>query len=192
MNASNGVATFSGLSIDKSGSGYTLTATGNGLTSTTSGTFDIIPASASKLAFTTQPTNVIAVIPFGVQPVVIIQDIFGNMVSSSSATISLSITSETGNADATLSGTYTVNAEAGVASFTDLNVDKTGSGYTLTATSDGLTSAVSSSFNVINTLAAPAISRYLLWGLFGIFVTLFILLLLKNQRHKLIGARSGN
>ena len=42
VTAVNGVATFSGLSIDNSSSGYTLTAASGGLGSDTSGTFDIL------------------------------------------------------------------------------------------------------------------------------------------------------
>jgi len=41
--ALSGVATFSNLSIDHAGSGYTLTATAGGLTATTSNAFDILP-----------------------------------------------------------------------------------------------------------------------------------------------------
>jgi hypothetical protein len=36
----------------------------------------------------------------------------------------------------------------GVATFSNLSINKTGSGYTLTASHSGLTSATSSSFNV--------------------------------------------
>ena len=41
-----GVASFSGLSIDKIGTGYTLTAADGSLTGTTSGSFNISPAAA--------------------------------------------------------------------------------------------------------------------------------------------------
>jgi hypothetical protein len=40
----NGVASFTGLTIDKVGKGYTLTVTGNGLVSAVSAPFDIVPA----------------------------------------------------------------------------------------------------------------------------------------------------
>src|SRR6185503_10505047 len=58
--ASSGVATFSTLSIDKSGTGYTLAATSGSLTSATSASFNINPAAATKLGFTTQPTSTTA------------------------------------------------------------------------------------------------------------------------------------
>src|SRR5204862_6084750 len=53
-----GVASFSGLSIDKAGTGYTLTATGAG--STTSAAFNITPATATALVFSVEPTNTVA------------------------------------------------------------------------------------------------------------------------------------
>src|SRR5205814_1924766 len=48
-----GVTTFSGLSIDKAGTGYTLTATGAG--STTSAAFNITVGSATQLVFSVRP-----------------------------------------------------------------------------------------------------------------------------------------
>src|SRR5947199_36 len=47
--AVGGVATFSGLSIDKVGTGYTLTATGAG--SATSAAFNITAGTATQLVF---------------------------------------------------------------------------------------------------------------------------------------------
>ena len=57
----NGVASYAGLHIDKSGTGYTLTATSTptGI-SGTSNTFNIIAGAATHLAFTVQPNNVVA------------------------------------------------------------------------------------------------------------------------------------
>ena len=52
--AVNGVASFSGLSIDKAGT-YTLTAASTGLTGVASNSFNITVGPAAKLAFTTQP-----------------------------------------------------------------------------------------------------------------------------------------
>src|SRR5205823_2082275 len=53
--ADAGVATFSGLSIDKAGTGYTLTATGAG--STTSAAFNITAGSATQLMCSVQPST---------------------------------------------------------------------------------------------------------------------------------------
>ena len=55
VNASAGVATFSGLTIDQAANGYTIQATASGLSSGTTNAFDITPAAASQLVVTTQP-----------------------------------------------------------------------------------------------------------------------------------------
>jgi hypothetical protein len=47
-----------------------------------------------------------------------------------------------------LSGTTTVAATAGVATFADLSVDSVGTGYTLTASSAGLADDVSAAFDI--------------------------------------------
>ncbi len=60
VNAVNGVATFANLTIDKVGTGYTLTATSGTLTQATSNAFNITagpPPPATHLAFGVQPSN---------------------------------------------------------------------------------------------------------------------------------------
>src|SRR5436189_6456915 len=58
--AVNGVATFVDLSLNKTGTGYTLTASASGFTPGTSTTFDITPGTATQLAFIVQPSNTVA------------------------------------------------------------------------------------------------------------------------------------
>src|SRR5947207_15325616 len=53
--AVGGVATFANLSIDKVGTGYTLTATGAG--SATSAAFNITAGTATQLVFSVQPST---------------------------------------------------------------------------------------------------------------------------------------
>src|SRR5204862_1634 len=53
--ASAGVATFANLSIDRVGTGYTLTATGAG--SATSTAFNITAGTATQLVFSVQPSS---------------------------------------------------------------------------------------------------------------------------------------
>src|SRR6185295_12250749 len=72
------------------------------------------------------------------------------------------ITMSLGNnpTNAALAGTTTVNAEGGAATFTNLNINKTGTGYTLTATSTtGLTGATSSAFDVVNAGSTTTITN---------------------------------
>jgi hypothetical protein len=147
--ASSGVATFSGLSIDKAGTGYTLTATSGTLTLATSNTFNVTFGAAAKVAFTTQPGGGTGGTAWTTQPAVTVQDAAGNTVTNSSANVTLAITGGTGTAGAALSCTTNpLSASSGVATFTGCSIDKSGNSYTLTATSTGLTQAVSSALNI--------------------------------------------
>src|SRR5262249_3611967 len=68
--ASGGVSSFSGLSIDKAGTGYTLTASASGLAGATSAAFNITAGAPSKVVFSTQPASATGGAVFGMQPVV--------------------------------------------------------------------------------------------------------------------------
>ena len=144
-----GVATFADLSINKTGTGYTLTASSAGLTSATSSTFNVTVGAAAKLRFTQQPTGGTAGVVWTTQPKVTIQDALDNTVTTSTASVTLAITAGTGTSGAVL--TCTTNpkaAAAGVATFAGCKIDRAGTGYTLTATAAGLTTAISNSFNI--------------------------------------------
>src|SRR5439155_625444 len=146
--ASAGVATFGGLSIDKAGTGYTLTATDGSFTSATSSTFNINVGSATKLAFTTQPGGATAAntaFPAASQPVVAAQDAGGNTVTSYTTAVALTLTTKPNTA--TLSG-CTSTTVSGVAAFSGCKISLTGNGYGITAASGALTSATT------NTLTA--------------------------------------
>ncbi|HEY3838260.1 MAG TPA: FG-GAP-like repeat-containing protein, partial [Bryobacteraceae bacterium] len=100
---------------------------------------------ATQLKFTTQPSNGGP----NIGPVMVqIQDAGGNLVSSSNASVTL--TSNPAGVSTT------VNAVNGVATFSNLVFNTAGT-YTLTATSTGLPSATSNSFNVVNQLPSVAI-----------------------------------
>src|SRR5207249_9137950 len=102
VNAVAGVATFSGLSITTAGTGYKLHAVDGSLTAADSTGFNITAATATKLAFTTSPSDSNTNIAFPTQPTVTVQDNFGNTVTTSGASITLTITSGTGTAGAAL------------------------------------------------------------------------------------------
>jgi len=104
---------------------------------------------ATKLGFTVQPTTTTAGTAFSVT--VAVQDQFGRTVPASSASVTLALNAGNG---ATLLGTKTVSATQGVATFSGLSIQKAGTGYTLTATSTGLTSATSDAFNIGASTAA--------------------------------------
>src|SRR5262249_26679771 len=144
--AANGVATFGNLSIDKAGTGYTLAASSTGLTGATSSAFNILVGAATHLAFLQQPTNRSE--ERRVSTAVTVQLLAAdNNQGSSTATATLAI--GTTSAGGTLSGTSRVAAVNGVATFGNLSIDKAGTGYTLAASSTGLTGATSSAFNIL-------------------------------------------
>jgi RHS repeat-associated protein len=137
--AVNGVATFSNLVFTAAGS-YTLTAASAGITSATSTPFAISAGAPAKLVFSTEPTNGAAGSPLA-SVVVQVQDASRNVVTGSSASITISSTA------AGVGGTTTVAAVNGVATFSNLVFTTAGS-YTLTAASTGITSATSTPFTI--------------------------------------------
>jgi hypothetical protein len=103
---------------------------------------DFVPA---QLAFTVQPSSTPAGSTIGAISVQV-QDDSGHMVTSATAPVTIAI--GTNPAGGTLSGTTTANAVAGCATFTGLSINQAGSGYTLVATSQGLSSVTSAPFNI--------------------------------------------
>src|SRR5436189_36246 len=144
--AVNGVATFVDLSLNKTGTGYTLTASASGFTPGTSTAFDITSGTATQLACIVQPSNTVA--GAAISPVVQVTafDAAGNAVPGFTGSVTVALGTNPGGA--TLGGATTVAAVNGVASFSPLTLDKTGTGYVLTATATGLTPATSSGFTI--------------------------------------------
>ena len=141
VNAVAGVATFAGCNLTGTTGSYTLTAASTGLTNGTSSSFTLSVGSASELAVTTNPAGAAYGIAFTTQPVVTIQDVGGNTVSST-ASVTLAITTQPGTgATLTCTGGLSKAAVAGVATFSGCQITGIVGSYTLTATSSGLTSA---------------------------------------------------
>lgn len=152
VNAVNGIATFSNLSIQQVSTGYTLTASAGPLTGATSRPFDIMVPPPTQLAFTVSPGNVTAGAPITPSLQVSIKDATGAIVTTATNTVSLTLGGTVSGA--TLAGTTTVSAVNGVATFSDLVIQKAGTGYTLAAAASSLRSASSPPFAVAP--AAPA------------------------------------
>jgi len=144
--AVNGVASFGDLTLDKTGNGYWLTATATGLSTATSGSFNITPGTATQLVFGIEPSTAVA--GHQISPAVKIRalDGLGNLASGFTGSVSIALASNPGGA--TLSGTTPVAAVGGVATFTDLSLNKTGTGYTLTASGGGLGPVTSTGFDI--------------------------------------------
>jgi hypothetical protein len=144
----NGVATFSNLTLSTAGS-YTLVASSPGLTSSTSASFTV--TTPVKLAFLVQPSNAVTGAAISPAVQVAVQDANGNTVTADSGPVTLALPGSTA-----LGGTPTVNAQNGVATFSNLTVESAGI-YKLSATSPSLTSATSTTF----TVTAPPATYYL-------------------------------
>jgi hypothetical protein len=114
-----GVATFTDLRIDGLVGDRTIRFGSGALTAAVSGPISVGAGPAAQIAITTEPSSTAqAGIAFPGQPVVAIQDQFGNVVASS-ANVTAAIASGAG----ALGGTTVVAAVGGVATFTDLRID---------------------------------------------------------------------
>ncbi len=154
--AVNGVATFSNLSINSAGTGYTISAGSPILAGATTLPFAVAAAPASKLAFTGQPSSALPGAVITPAVAVSIQDQSGNLVTTATHSITVAIGTNAGSG--TLSGTTTVAAVGGVATFSNLSINILGTGYTLTATTPNLTGGTSASFSITTPLVLAAIT----------------------------------
>ncbi len=159
ISAVAGVATFTNCKITGTAAAgtYTLSASRTGLTQAVSGNVVINPGAASQLAFTPAtpgPGVAGSVIP---SVAVSAEDTYGNVATSASGSVVMSIASTDPQTSFT-SGTTTVSLSSGVASFTNLVVDTSGS-YTFTATPSGIsgvTAAVNS--NAFTVSGSPTVN----------------------------------
>ena len=147
--ASSGVATFKGIKIDLPGS-YTLTATDLTLTpSSASNAFTIDPP-PTHVVFGQQPISAVAGTAMSQTVTVEVEDASNNVVATDSSTVTLTLSTGT---FAGGSQTATARASNGIAVFTGLKIDKTGS-YTITATDGTLTSSGASDSFLVSPAAA--------------------------------------
>ena len=146
VSASAGVATFTGLTLNKVGSGYALQVTSSGLTPATSSGIAVTPGTAASLSITRQPP--LYVLPATTFRVTVeALDAGGNVATGFIGNVTVAILANP--AMGTLGGTLTVAAVAGVATFTDLTIDNVGNGYTLRMTAAGLTGVTTRAFDVV-------------------------------------------
>ena len=133
--ASNGVATFSNLSLTTAASGYTLVVSGGGLGEGITSAITVTPAAASQVVITQQPpASVTAGSGFGLQAT--IEDAYGNVeTGDNSDVVTAALASNPGGT--TLGGTLSVTVSQGVATFSGLTLTKAAAGYTLGVSSTG-------------------------------------------------------
>src|SRR6185295_19636270 len=113
----------------------------------TTASFSITPAAASQLVITSQPASQTAGVTLG-SIVAKIEDQYGNVVTTDISDVTITTTQGSG----TLSGTTTVTAVAGVATFSDLSVVVSGS-YQFNV-DNGVVSGNSTSSTVVSPDAA--------------------------------------
>lgn len=143
--AVKGVATFSTLSMKIAGA-YTIKAIDGALASATSKAITINPAAAAKLVYAAQPTTGKAGVALSPLFKVYVEDTYGNVCTSDASTVALSIL--TGPTGGVLTGTASVKAVKGVATFSGLSLSKIGT-YTIKA-KDGVLATVTSKNVVIS------------------------------------------
>lgn len=144
VTAGAGLASFTDLSIDLAGTGYTLTFTSTGLADAVSAAFNVA-GNPTQLGIATQPGGAVFNQPFVIQPVIEIRDPAGTLVATDNTT-QVVVTIASGTGAFTGTSTTTVTAVNGVVTFTDLGIDTAGAGFTLqfedvSATLTGVTSA---------------------------------------------------
>jgi len=151
----SGAATFTVESTTAAVDGFTATDTSDTVPISPTATVTFTAGAASQLVFTTQPSaSTVAGMAFATQPVVQIEDQYGNVVTSGAdATVSVALTLTTGAG--TLSGTTSMNAANGVADFAGkgLSINLVGTDKVLTATA-----AVAAGAKAVTTSPAFAIT----------------------------------
>jgi hypothetical protein len=151
VSASGGVATFTnaGISGLVSGNPYTLTFTDGALTPTGQ-SINITPGAAAQLILHTPVVGAQNGLPFVTQPVVWVEDAEGNLRTNDNTTqVTMGV-----NLGGTVTGTSTVTASAGVATFGNVGLNGSDvTSYTLSFVSAGLSSATQS--GVTPALGAP-------------------------------------
>ena len=139
LGATIGSQSISATSAGLAGSPLTINAIG------TSG-------AATQLTIGTQPTNAVAGVAISPPIVIVAKDASNNPVPSFVGNVTLAFGANPGGS--TLGGTVTVAAVAGIATFSTINLNKAGVGYTLVASSGALTTATTNTFNITNAAAS--------------------------------------
>jgi hypothetical protein len=130
----NGVARFVNLRLKRAATGYTLTARYPGLPPDTSRPFTVAPDSPTGLTFTVQPSAATAGRAIAPPVEITAFDSLGNQATTFGGVVRVALGKDgSAGRNAKLAGNAVASAAAGVAAFPNLQVDRAGTGYTLTA-----------------------------------------------------------
>lgn len=105
------------------------------------------PGTPAVLVFRPGPSNAFVGRPLIRAVQVVAVDRRGNVATDFHRSVTVTLAADPSGAS--LNGTTTVNAVAGVAVFTDLSLDRAGAGYTLAASAAGLPSVTSAAFEIV-------------------------------------------
>ena len=109
----------------------------------------VLNPAQNHLAFSVQPQRTLPFETITPPVQVRVVDDLGSTISSFTGPVSIAIGHNGGMLmPGTLSGTKTVTAVNGIATFSDLSIDQPGNGYTLVVSAAGATSAESAPFNI--------------------------------------------
>lgn len=152
---------------------------------------EVTVASPSRLAFSVSPSNSVAHAGFSPAIAVTVQSADGYPVATSGIPVDIAIGANP--ATGSLAGSLSAFTSAtGTATFPGLAIDAIGAGYTLVATSVGLSSATSLSFAITAPpLAGPNLGLAATYSVFGSAVTDNNLSTLSGDLGSLGGAVTG-
>jgi hypothetical protein len=135
------VATFSNLTLDRTGTGYTLVASSSGLPNRTSAAFNIGPVT---LTISTQPSSSVPNgQPFPQQPAITVRN------AANAALSGVVVTATIASGGGSLGGTATATSDQnGLATFTNLSITGTAGSRTLSFAAPGATAVVSNAIAI--------------------------------------------
>ena len=144
--ASNSMAVFSGLTLNKLDAGYTLSVSGGGLSAGVTPGFSVVGGTATQLLVTTEPpASVTAGSPFSFT--VTAEDANGNVATGFEGNVTVALAANPGSGS--LGGTLSVAALNGLAVFSGLSLSAAANDYTLGVSSNGLPAVTTGFINAI-------------------------------------------
>ena len=127
---------------------------------------DVAAAVASQLVFSVQPSSTAAGASIAPAVQVAVEDASGDVVTGDNSSVTLALGANPGNG--TLAGTLTMPTVNGVATFSNLSINKVGAGYALMAADGGLPAVIASSGSFNIDAAATAVSSSTASGTYGL------------------------
>ena len=154
----DGVANATVTAFDATESEETVSLTvedtsGEETKSGTSNDFSVLPSDPENVVFGQQPTRTLVSTVITPSPTVIVRDTYHNAATQATSPVAMAIGLNPGNGS--LGGTLSRAPVAGVATFDNLSISKSGGGYTLvasTAVTGGTASVTSDPFDVPSTI----------------------------------------